>query len=230
MKICTKCNKEKSKDDFSKNSHSKSGLQPTCKPCQSEYYFANFDKKKIQRQHRYAENKELIAQKSKQYRDANKEKVMQGKKRYAEENAQKLRDKKRLYYAENKEKILERNKKYRIANKEMLAEKNRIYRENNPELISSHKRNRRAVKRLADGSHLASDVKRIFDAQRGLCANCNSKLFKSGVKKYHVDHIMPLSLGGSNWPSNLQCLCPSCNLSKGSKHPDDWAVSNGKLL
>ena len=42
----------------------------------------------------------------------------------------------------------------------------------------------------------------------------------AGKGKYHVDHRMPLSLGGSNYPDNLQLLCPTCNLSKSATHPD----------
>jgi 5-methylcytosine-specific restriction endonuclease McrA len=33
---------------------------------------------------------------------------------------------------------------------------------------------------------------------------------------------MPLKLGGSNWPENLQLLCRTCNLRKNAKHPDVW--------
>ena len=32
-----------------------------------------------------------------------------------------------------------------------------------------------------------------------------------------VDHIVPLSRGGGDIPSNLQCLCRGCNMSKGGK-------------
>jgi 5-methylcytosine-specific restriction endonuclease McrA len=45
-----------------------------------------------------------------------------------------------------------------------------------------------------------------------------------------VDHVLPLSRGGSNGPENLQLLCPKCNLVKGSRHPDDWARENGLLF
>lgn len=70
------------------------------------------------------------------------------------------------------------------------------------------------------------DVKRIIEGQKYKCANCMCDV----SKKYHVDHIMPIALGGTNWPSNLQILCPTCNMRKKAKHPIDWAQENGRLL
>ena len=35
----------------------------------------------------------------------------------------------------------------------------------------------------------------------------------------HVDHVVPVALGGSNSPSNLQTLCATCNFGKGSIAP-----------
>ncbi|MFC5490617.1 HNH endonuclease [Dokdonella soli] len=32
-----------------------------------------------------------------------------------------------------------------------------------------------------------------------------------------MDHVIPLSLGGTHTWHNTQCLCRSCNVSKGAK-------------
>ena len=39
--------------------------------------------------------------------------------------------------------------------------------------------------------------------------------------KLHVDHVMPVALGGSNDPSNLVAACADCNAGKASTRPDD---------
>lgn len=54
-------------------------------------------------------------------------------------------------------------------------------------------------------------VKLLFEMQEGLCAYCGNHL-----DDYHVDHIKPISFGGSNNQSNLCLSCPTCNLTAGS--------------
>ena len=46
------------------------------------------------------------------------------------------------------------------------------------------------------------------------CAKCGV------VKDLHIDHIVPLALDGSNDLDNLQLLCKTCNLSKGTSIVD----------
>lgn len=76
----------------------------------------------------------------------------------------------------------------------------------------------RAAKFGCEGLHSAADIAAIREGQGGRCAICD---IDCGAD-YHVDHIIPLSRGGSNWPENLQILCPGCNLSKGTKTHDEY--------
>lgn len=39
----------------------------------------------------------------------------------------------------------------------------------------------------------------------------------------HVDHVVPVSRGGSSDPENLVCSCAKCNTSKKDKTPSEWA-------
>lgn len=80
---------------------------------------------------------------------------------------------------------------------------------------------RRVRKMGCEGFHTCNDISELIVMQGGLCGNhrCKCDLSKSG---YQTDHIIPLARGGTNWPDNLQVLCPKCNASKGAKMPEDW--------
>ena len=60
--------------------------------------------------------------------------------------------------------------------------------------------------------------RRMLEAQGHSCYYCDVPLF--GV--YHVDHMTPISRGGSNWPENLCIACPTCNISKGAKTAEEF--------
>ena len=90
-----------------------------------------------------------------------------------------------------------------------------------------HTRNRRARLKNAEGKHSAEDIRMLFARQKGKCAFCLKPL---GKLKPHVDHYMPLVLGGSNDPSNLRLLHKTCNLKKGKSDPVEFAQRNGILI
>lgn len=56
------------------------------------------------------------------------------------------------------------------------------------------------------------DKKHLYAAQKGKCNGCGAKF---PLRNMTVDHIRPLSRGGSDRPSNLQLLCGACNSAKG---------------
>ena len=60
-------------------------------------------------------------------------------------------------------------------------------------------------------------VELLLEKQSGICNGCLEVLID-----YHIDHIEPLSRMGTNTDDNVQLLCPTCNLSKGSKTMKEW--------
>lgn len=122
----------------------------------------------------------------------------------------------RASYAKHAEERRAQKREYRVAN----LPKVRIWAAN-----------RDARERGATGSYTLSDVLVLFEKQRRKCATCKTSISaKKGKKKFHVDHVQPVSRGGSNNPENLQLLCATCNLKKHKKTPEEWAALNGLLF
>jgi 5-methylcytosine-specific restriction endonuclease McrA len=88
----------------------------------------------------------------------------------------------------------------------------------NPLTVRALRANRRAKENGAQGKFNRRTIENLYVKQEGKCACCGVVLY--GV--FEVDHIIPLSRGGSNCPSNLQLLTPFCNQSKGSKTMEEY--------
>lgn len=65
------------------------------------------------------------------------------------------------------------------------------------------------IRRGAEGSFSKEDIEALLIGQSGRCAFCLMPM-----RQYHIDHILPISRGGTSWPYNLQLTCPHCNHSK----------------
>lgn len=93
-------------------------------------------------------------------------------------------------------------------------------------LAGSHKRRARIAK--VGGSFTADEIAELYIKQRGRCGGpaCGAQL----GKRFHRDHNVPLSLGGSNSIKNIVLLCEPCNRRKGARDPFVWAQMNGRLL
>ena len=80
---------------------------------------------------------------------------------------------------------------------------------------------RRSRKINATGTHGRHDIQYLKDTQKScLCGDSFAKV------KSTIDHVVPLSRGGSNWLSNLQLLCQPCNDSKHNKLMSEWIIPN----
>lgn len=194
------------------------------------YREVNAEKLKAYQEEYRLKNKALLAERKKEYYLRIRDTKIEYNRKYYQANKDLFAAASREYREKNAQKVADYGKKYRLENKAGIDKKKREYLDANPERKAAAGRSRRARKRNAEGRHVVADVIAIFEKQRGLCAYCGEKLLRSGPRKYHVDHIVPLALGGSNWPSNLQCLCKTCNLSKGAKDPIEWANQKGMLI
>lgn len=74
-------------------------------------------------------------------------------------------------------------------------------------LESEHNRKRR--KTMANYKRIFAKIANKYNFE---CVNCGSK------ENLTIDHIRPISKGGTNEEDNLQILCKSCNSKKGAKY------------
>jgi 5-methylcytosine-specific restriction endonuclease McrA len=117
-------------------------------------------------------------------------------------------------------------KAWREANPERSAELTASWHARNPGGRVLHEMARRARKKGAGGSHTVAQIIDLAERQNHQCVYCKCSI----AKIRHIDHRMPLALGGSNGIENIQLLCPSCNHRKQAKDPLKFAQELGILL
>ena len=62
-----------------------------------------------------------------------------------------------------------------------------------------------------------------------LCELCGNKCVRCGREgKLSPDHIQPASRGGSTFITNLQPLCPGCNVRKSNIYTNDYRPEHVK--
>lgn len=82
------------------------------------------------------------------------------------------------------------------------------WKRNHPEHAAALWRNRRAREKGAGNGVTATEWALLVERYRGRCLCCGKETTLT------VDHVVPLSKGGSNTIDNVQPLCRSCNSHK----------------
>lgn len=146
-------------------------------------------------------------------------------KRYAA-SPEKKKEYSAKWYAANTDKHKEYGKSWREKNPDKCKAMTQKWFSENPEARRIYVRNRRAINR-ATGKLSTGIAAKLLKLQRGKCAcGCGQPLGDD----YHLDHIMPLALGGTNTDDNIQLLRSKCNLQKHAKHPVSFMQERGFLL
>lgn len=188
------------------------GLKKTCsKECASVYRglrirkpeSEKFDMKSYNKAY-YQENKEKIKAQVEQYK-----KITGYKHKLSEEQKAKSRARAKAWYQANKQVMIDRAKEWK---------------KSNPDKVNAGSRSYASRRRGAEGKYSVADYLKIKNRQGGLCAYCQDN------KANSIDHIVPLSRGGSNYIGNILPVCGYCNSSKGAKTLYEWKVLNGRLL
>lgn len=129
------------------------------------------------------------------------------------------------WYAANSGRKKENNAEWKANNPKKHGAHNSKWAAANPEARRIFEQNRRA--RKSGGKLTKGLAERLYKLQRGKCAcGCKQPLGDD----YHLDHRMPLALGGANEDWNMQLLTTTCNLKKNKKHPVDFMQQRGFLL
>jgi len=229
-KACSKCGEEKPSSEFKPDAKMKSGLSSQCKSCRNAavnaWCKANIEKKRAA---------------NKKWREENPDKVKASSAKWYAANSQKSLIYTKLWYESNKEKALATRAAWRSANKDRAMVAAKAWQSNNrdkvraavkkwqklnPDAAKAISQNRRAREKQAVGRLSSGLSKKLFALQKGKCACCK----KSLGSDYHMDHIMPLALGGTNTDDNIQLLTAKCNNQKYKKHPVDFMQESGYLL
>lgn len=172
-----------------------------------------------------------ILKSMKKWREDNKEFVLiddriRGK-IYRDNNPEKMKEKGRKWRKNNPEKNRRNRKRYREKHIEKEREKEKIqsrnYRKKYPEKIKNlniiNRHLRRALGKIPKDWYEKQLIKQEYK-----CGNiyCSCDLTKLIIGDVWVEHLIPVSRGGTNDLKNLELWCSFCNNSKHDKTLEEY--------
>jgi len=192
-------------DNFQSDKQKRDGLSAYCKPCahRKRKERDRTEHSKAVRRNYYQKNYDKYAQRNREQYEKHKDKRQSS-----------VRD----YHNRNKVSVAAYKQQWAEQNRERTRAAAKRFSERHPDRVRVSTLIQIGKRKGAKGRYTSGDVRRIYIEQQGYCAYCNEWL----GDKYHIDHIIPLSRGGSNYPENIALACPPCNMSKGDKLLSEW--------
>jgi 5-methylcytosine-specific restriction endonuclease McrA len=141
-----------------------------------------------------------------QYRSANRAALRVAGLQYAQANAESMNAKKRAW---------------RHANPEKNKEQKDDWRHRNPLKHAVQFARYKARKAQAEGTFTDEEFVCIVEDQGRKCFYCSTDI----SVKPTIDHYIPFSRGGSNWPANIVAACKPCNSAKRERMPYEFKAA-----
>ena len=191
-KWCPNCKQIKCHGTFNCLKRAKSGLQPYCRDCQSAMNKANYQNNlERERARSRSDGKRGYGR---AWRRDNPDYMQQYNKAYWKANAEHIR-----------------------ANRGKYKEQERAYAQSHLQERAIYEKNRRARKLQAGGTFTQQEWEALCKYYDYTCLRCGRQ---EPAIELTVDHVIPLSMGGSNSIDYIQPLCRSCNARKRTKAVD----------
>lgn len=233
-KFCITCKNMLDFSLFTFSKRNKDGYASQCKKCRSEYiknYRQNLEvktKEKIASKKRYEEKKLQILAAAKIWRQKNIDKSRAHTNKYAEKNRERKREADKARYWANpelsrkksKEKYLRKRdnikqlqKKWRELNRDKVRAWGRAWCQINKEKYASRAEHRRKLKIFM------TELDVLVMKEAALL--CEARSRETGFL-WQIDHIKPLSKGGTHAAENLQVVPASWNAAKRDRHSEKY--------
>lgn len=143
------------------------------------------------------------------YYERHKDRENARSREYAKRDSAGNRERSRRWYENNRDAALERQKRRREVDRAKHSRRAMEWYHANPEKASAQRRLRKARVRGAVGNVTAAEWEAIKAryGQRCLCCGATDRPLT-------MDHVVPIALGGTHTPDNVQPLCGPCNRKK----------------
>lgn len=198
-KTCARCGIWKELTEFAIDKVRRDGHHPCCKACKRAEYRIS-----------YAKDPETRRERSKAWAKAHPEytQAYEAARRGTRLTAY------RTWCAAHRKELNAKRQAYNAAHREENKARHRAYKRANPGKLRAQWHNGRARRMGVGGTHTAAEWRALRDWFGNVCLRCGT------ADRICVDHVVPLSKGGTNTISNLQPLCGSCNRRKYKRSTD----------